>query len=47
MVKYVKSNGKVVNLNREKFVKLMKVLKKRAKANKEQRIIAEMTAHWN
>ena len=40
-------NGKSKMLTREEFIKLMKVLKKRAMLNKREKIINEMMSHWN
>ena len=40
-------NGKSKYLTREEFIKLMKVLKKRAILQKRERIINEMMSNWN
>lgn len=42
MVKYIKPDGKVVNLSKEKFFKLMHALKKRAQLQREEKAIAEI-----
>lgn len=47
MVKFTDSKGKTHKLTREQFIKLMKHLKARAKANRRQKAIDEMVANWN
>lgn len=47
MVKYVKENGEVLEINRKQFVNLIKILKKRAKKQHEMKIIEQMTEKWN
>ena len=47
MVKFTDSKGKTHNLTKEQFIKLMKHLKARAKANRRQKAIDEMITNWN
>lgn len=46
MVKYINEIGEVKNLNRQQFLKLMKVLKNRAKIQHNEKVFAELKK-WN
>lgn len=47
MVKYITENGEVKNLNKQQFLKLMRILKNRAKLQHDEKVIAEFTKKWN
>lgn len=47
MVKYINENGKVKILNREQFIKLIKILKNRAKLQYNEKVFAEYSKNWN
>ena len=47
MIKYVNGNGKEIMLDKKAFMKLMKILYKRAKANKRQKVIDEMMKYYD
>lgn len=47
MVKFITESGEVKTLNKQQFLKLMKVLKNRAKLQHDEKVIAEFTKKWN